>query len=658
MGIGAVITAKRRRRLIEVAFPLEEVSAHSRREKNVRHGHISTLHIWWARRPLAACRAFIYASLVDDPEAESEREELLKEIADLASWSAVRHPSKVVRMKEDGGSGLTGAELLERARRRILDCNGGKPPKLLDPFAGGGAIPLEGLRLGCEVEASDLNPVAVLILKGTVEYPQKFGHPGSRPVPEYILKADEDDSQSSFTDGGLAEAYRRNPLATDVRYWGNWMLERAREQLAEFYPPDPDGSVPVAYLWSRTIPCPACNAEMPLIRQYWLARRPKRKVALKPVPDWDNNRVDFEVVEGSNVTGDPAQATSSRGDARCLLCQQVVKAARIRELGWEGRMRSTLTSVVLSGNESPGKRYRSDTPTDVHAYLVAADSLADLEQSDSGEFSLSPDEPIPFDPQNMKVRTYGMQSWKELFNDRQLLALTTFARLVGIVHGEMLNVGLDQEYAKAVATYLGLAVDRQANRGSTGAFWNAGGEKIEQTFARQALPMVWDYCEGNPFSGATGGFSGSLVWIEEAVVHCSAAADTLNTRTSVGIADASSIAAATSPNETVVTDPPYYDAINYAVLADFFYVWLKRSVGFLHSDLLGLPLTPKREQIVMNVYASNGARDGANRREEAKKRYVDGMADAFAAMGQSLKPGGLVGVVFAHTDPDAWSTPR
>ena len=169
------VTNIRRKRLIEVAFPLEEVSAHSRREKNVRQGHISTLHIWWARRPLAACRAFIYASLVDDPGNDAEREELLGEVADLASWDAVRHPDKVVRAKVDGGTGLTGTELLERARQRILDDNGGNPPKLLDPFAGGGAIPLEGLRLGCEVEASDLNPVAVLILRGTVEYPQKYG---------------------------------------------------------------------------------------------------------------------------------------------------------------------------------------------------------------------------------------------------------------------------------------------------------------------------------------------------------------------------------------------------------------------------------------------------------------------------------------------------
>ena len=242
--------SERRKRLIEVAFPLEEVSAHSRREKNVRQGHISTLHIWWARRPLAACRAFIYASLVDDPDNEAEREELLKEVADLASWDAVRHPDRVVRTKPDGGSGLTGVRLLERARQRILDDNGGKPPKLLDPFAGGGAIPLEGLRLGCEVEASDLNPVAVLILKGTLEYPQKYGQPNSRPAPEYIHQAAKDPSQGRFNDGDLTNAYRRNPLATDsaigaVGYW---------KRLARNLPSSTRRTPMAAYPW------PTCGA--------------------------------------------------------------------------------------------------------------------------------------------------------------------------------------------------------------------------------------------------------------------------------------------------------------------------------------------------------------------------------------------------------------
>ena len=243
----------RRKRLIEVAFPLEEVSSDSRIDKYRSAPHPQTLHPWWARRPLAACRAFIYASLVDDPDTGVEREDLLKEVADLANWDAVRHPERVVRAKADGGSGFTGAQLLERARRRILDCNGGKAPKLLDSFAGGGAIPLEGLRLGCEVEASDLNPVAVLILKGTVEYPQKYGQPNSRPVPDYILHANNDDLQATFVERGWEDSYKKNPLATDVWYWGSRTIDRVRRLLGSLYPAYEDGAKPVCYLWCRTI---------------------------------------------------------------------------------------------------------------------------------------------------------------------------------------------------------------------------------------------------------------------------------------------------------------------------------------------------------------------------------------------------------------------
>ncbi|HXH23062.1 MAG TPA: DUF1156 domain-containing protein [Dehalococcoidia bacterium] len=636
----------RRRRLIEVAFPLEEVSEHSRREKNVRHGHISTLHIWWARRPLAACRAFIYASLVDDPGEGPEREELLKEVADLASWDAVRKPDQVVRPREKGGSGLTGRQLLERARQRILDCNGGKPPRLLDPFAGGGAIPLEALRLGCEVEASDLNPVAVLILKGTVEYPQKYGQPNSRDVPKYIYLAADSGPQKGFFDGDLVAAYKKNPLATDVRYWGNWMLERARQELAQFYPPDPDGSVPVAYLWSRTVPCPNCGAEMPLIRQYWLARKDRKKVALRPVLDRAHNRVDFEVVEGPDVTGDPAEATTTRGDTVCLLCRQVAKGETIRRLSSEGKMGAALTAVVLEGRG--GKRYRADRPDDMASFAKATQELHERMARHSGDLSLVPDEPMPDIPDLVSGRGFGIKQWWQLFNARQLLALTTFARLVREAHAEMLACGLDADYAKAVATYLGLAVDKAADFGSTLCRLNAeGGRGVVDTFARQALPMVWDYAESNPFCTDGAG------WIS----YLSRSADALDglgfgLPTAVRIRDVREPRAPTL--DSIITDPPYYDAINYADLSDFFYVWLKRSVGALHTDLLSLPLTPKRDQVVMNVYANGNS--GGDRRAQAHRHYVKGMAQAFAAMRKSLIDGGLVGVVFAHTDPDAWST--
>ena len=502
----------------------------------------------------------------------------------------MRHPDKVVRTKEDGGSGLTGTALLERARQRILDCNGGRPPKLLDPFAGGGAIPLEGLRLGCGVEASDLNPVAVLILKGTVEYPQRYGQPDSRPVPDYILRAAENGSQSSFTDGDLAEAYRRNPLATDVRYWGNWILERAREELAEFYPPDPDGSVPVAYLWSRTVPCLNCGIEMPLIRQFWLARKVNKKVALQPVTDRESNSLDFRVVEGLDVTGNPSEATTSGGDTRCLLCRQVMKGPEIRQAGVEGKLSATLTAAVLTSTR--GKTYRSDSPVDWKAYQAAAERLRTLQIEDRGDMPLVPDEPIDRKTLGLRVDGFGFDQWSMLFNARQLLALTTFARLVGGAYAEMLKESLSTEYASAVATYLGLMVDRLANQQSTLSRWHPQNEQHLGLFASQTLSMVWDYPEAMPI-GDGGGSWASLLSGQLQALNAAVVSEDCPVVRQTDAAQSRSIV------QAIVTDPPYYNAIDYAGLSDFFFVWLKRSVGFLHSELLAMPLTPKKQQAIM-----------------------------------------------------------
>jgi adenine-specific DNA methylase len=666
-----LIGSKRRKRLIEVAFPLEEVSKHSRRDKNIRHGHVSTLHIWWARRPLAACRAYVYASLVDDPETDTERDELLREVADIASWDTVKSPHIVVRPRSEGGSGFTGTQLLERARSRILACNNGIPPRLLDPFAGGGAIPLEALRLGCEVEASDLNPVAVLILKGTVEYPQRYGRPLAHQragiqlrtgepatvggvnggVPAYIRVSGKSE-QSSFGETDAVAAYERNPLAEDVRYWGAWILEQARTKLATYYPPDPDGSMPVAYLWSRTVPCPSCTAEMPLIRQYWLARKDRKKVALEPVVDQGTRTVEFRIVEGTNVNGDPGEATTSRGDTRCLVCGQVVKASYIHQAGRDGNLGARLTAVVVNRAGELGKGYRAANRNDRAIFELAESKNNELADVDIEGMSAIPDEPLAYHPQYMLVREYGLDHWGKLFNARQQLTLTTFVRLVHEAHSAMLVAGLDANYAKAVATYLGLAVDRLADRGSTLCRWDASPkmEALQNTFGRQALPMVWDYAEGNPFGDAAGGFSTCISWIQlylELESFCPSGG-----LARAYLADARTQRASLS---LVVTDPPYYDAINYADLSDFFYVWLKRSLGFLYPDLLSLPLTPKRDQVVMNVYA-NGLDATGNRRENARQSYVDGMAAAFEAMHRSLEPGGVVGVVFAHSDQDAWAT--
>ena len=634
---------ERRRRLIEVAFPLDEVSAHSRKDPYLGSPHPHTLHRWWARRPLAACRAFIYASLVDDPENDAERDNLLKEVAELASWNAVRYPERVVREKKDGGSGMTGTELLARAHQRILDCNGGRSPKLLDPFAGGGAIPLEGLRLGCEVEASDLNPVAVLILYGTLQIPQQFGQTDSRPVPQYIHEAANDSSQFSLIGKELVNSYRRNPLAADVRYWGNWVLERARRDLADFYPPDADGNVPVAYLWSRIIPCPSCHSEMPLIRQYWLARVPNRRTALQPVIDRHKNRVDFEVVDGLDVIGDPAEATTSRGDTKCLLCGQVMKAAQVRQAAMEGKMSATLTSVVLANTNGKGKTYRADTAGDYDAFQRAAEKLQILCKDHDGLLPLVPDEPIDPNMLGLRVDAFGLDEWGKLFNPRQLLTMATFSRLVSEAYTVMLARGLSSDYAKAVAMYLGLAVGRLSSDHTTLARWNPSGQKAEGALGLQALPMVWDFAEINPWGGSVGDAHTAIELVSAAVDFSS---QTLPlTPANVYLRDARQ-----APDETfdlIVTDPPYYDAIDYAGLSDFYYVWLKRAIGPQNPGLLNLPLSPKNQQAIM----ASEKKDPV-----ARQRYVAMMSESFEAMSASLHIGGLTGVVFAHTDPDAWAT--
>ena len=616
------------------------MSAHSRREKNIRHRHISTLHIWWARRPLAACRAFIYSSLVNDPGNDREREELLREVADLASWDAIRHSESVVRSREDGGTGLTGVRLLERARQRILDSSGGRPPNLLDPFAGGGAIPLEALRLGCHVEASDLNPVAALILKATVEFPHKFAQADSRPVPGYVLNADQSKPQFKLTDGDLTTAYRRNPLVTDVHYWGQWLLQRARLELADYYPLDKDGRSPVAYLWSRTIPCPNCKADMPLIRQYWLARKRNKKVALTPIINSQDKSVCFKVTEGDDVTGNPGLATMRRGDSQCLLCRQVVKARAVREASKSVGLGATMTSIVINDKRRRGKSYRTSSPDDIATVNAASQKLFDLIDGDDSEFGIIPTESISPDTLGLRVDAFGLNDWADLFTKRQLLALSVFSRLVGTAKREMTNAGLDSEYSDAISLYLALGVGRLAAYNSTLTRWGNDDEGVTSTFVRQALPMVWDFSEANPIGSAGGSweslFTGQIASIPEIddIGSCRVLAR-----------DAS------EPPESaptiVVTDPPYYNAIDYAGLSDFFYVWLKRSIGDLFPSLFEMPLTPKTAQAIMPSERNDNA---------ARNHYIKKMSESFVAISSQLSESGIISIVFAHSNPDAWAT--
>jgi len=495
------------RRLIEVMFPIQEVSAQSRREKNIRHGHISTLHIWWARRPLAASRATALAALLPDPGDEDQRMKLAELIKRISPWEAVK----------DGD-----APAVEEARRLIREACGGKAPRVLDPFAGGGALPLEALRLGCEAYALDYNPVAVLLLKTVLELPQRFGRPSRRKIT---------------TEMGTEVEEEINPLAEEVRRWGEWVLEEAKKELAQFYPPDPDGSIPVGYIWARTVPCqnPSCGAEIPLMRQTWLAKKKDKKVALRMVPNRKERRVEFELVQGKGIDFDPGDGTVSRAVVRCPICGSRIDADTTRRLFREGKAGQRLIAAVLhhpDGSLSPagerarvrGKTYRLARERDLAVYRAAGATLEEKRDQLWAAWGIDPvpDEPLPpLETLGFRVQRYGLARWGDLFNARQKLALITFAELVRQAHREMLSQGLDPDFAKAATTYLALVLNRIADRCSVLARWDNGYEKIANTLNRQALPMVWDYAEVNPFSGSTGDWRSALEWVLEVIQHCS-----------------------------------------------------------------------------------------------------------------------------------------
>ncbi|HHV78172.1 MAG TPA: DUF1156 domain-containing protein [Firmicutes bacterium] len=605
---------------IETTFPVKAVSEQSAREKNIRHGHISTLHIWWARRPLAASRATIYAALTPEPKDEVERLARADFIAELSKWENSLNPYYV-----------------ERARREILAANGGTPPKVLDPFNGGGSIALEALRLGCETYASDLNPVAVLIEKATLEFPQRYGRPVIRkertPVGEMEREA--------------------NPLLEDVERWGDWVLEEARKEIGRFYPADSDGSIPVGYIWARTVKCqnPTCGAEIFLMRQTWLAKKENKQVALRIVPRGRN--VGFEIAEGQEIDFDPRQGTVARAKTICPCCGSGLTDKEVRRQFQEGRAGQRMVAVVLHHPNRQGKTYRVATEKDVEVFQEAERYVEQKrgELWDKWGFDPVPDEPTPKGggsgaERAFSVYNWGMTTWGDLFNPRQKLALITFADKVRQAQALMLAEGYEEEYARAVVTYLALGVDRLISYCSSLGYWHVSGEKMSPSMQRQALAMVWDYAELNPFSKATGDWKSALDWLLRVIEHCCQ----INTAPATVI-QASTTALPYSDNyfDAVVTDPPYYDNVPYSYLSDFFYVWLKRTVGDLYPELFATPLTPKSEEIVAYAHKEGGFEGG-------KKFFEEMIAKAFREIHRVLKPEGIAVIVFAHKTTDAWET--
>jgi len=610
------------KRLIEESFPVKEISAESAREKGIRHGHISALHIWWARRPLSASRATAYAALVPAPKNDEDWQKQRNFIIELSKWENTNNPA-----------------LIEKARADILKVNGGVPPIVLDPFGGGGSIPLEALRLGCETYSNDYNPVAVLIQKCTLEYPQKYGHRPKKKEAWGELSGSED-----------------NPLLADVKNWGQWVLEEAKKEIGKFYPPDPDGSIPVSYLWARTIPCqnPSCGAEIPLMRQFWLANKDKKKVTLFPYSE--ANRVKFRIVgDGYDKMPEkfnPEQGTVARAVATCLCCGSIVDAKTTRRLFQEGKSGELMTTVVLHTPGTIGKKYRLATETDFALFRKAESYLEEKVPILREQWGIEPvpDEQILKTPSNTmggtnRVLNYNMLKWGDLFNSRQKLALITFADTIRRAHGELVKKGFEKEYAKAVICYFSFLADKIASSSNRLSRWQPNGEKIADVFGRQALPMVWDYPEVNIITGASRSFSELFSDIlriisEESVIKNS------------GYVMQSSATSLSQPNnffDAIFTDPPYYDNVPYAYLSDFFYVWLKRTVGDLYPDLFATSLSPKKQEIVAYSNEPGGL-------DEGKKYFEDMLKKSFQEIYRVLKPNGVAIIVYAHKSTEGWES--
>ncbi len=664
------------RRLIEEAFPLKKVSTDSKHEKNVPHGRISSLHVWPARRPLAACRAVTIATLLPDPAdaprkikeeytrlcgsplPDKQREYLCNDlIASLTRWGDENGQGDWDR-KDKKGRWLN---KLRIARELIQMAYNGHPPKVMDMFAGGGAIPLEAMRLGCEVIANDYNPVAWFILKCTLEYPQRLAGK-TTPLPALTLDAQPE--------------LKKGDLAAHVRLWGQWVLENARKELAQYYPVV-DGKPTVAYLWARTIPCqdPQCGATVPLLKTLKICTKAEKtlrdtpenrersdflrlkktknqteviinsKRALKLCPDANTKRVRFEIVAPEKTT-DVGEPTMSGSTATCPFCGSQQPDDYIKRCGYDGKLKAQMTTVVYK--EEYGKEYRPPTQAEIDAAKIPQEVLKAI--ADEIPPGL-PDEPLPGKERHRAVGSqlpdYGFKTWSDLFTERQLLALMTFVKWTRAAQGTMEKVGYSPEWLEAISVYLACAFDRMLVFSSTLIPWISSTEAIGHTFVRYAFPMTWDFSEGAIPNEVRGGYQLCLKKILSSM-ETIRSAHTAITPNCV-ILRQSATDPIHSEAEAIITDPPYYDAIPYSDISDFFFVWLRRSLGDCFPEFLVNGLTPKQDELVQQHKTGERGRIG-------KEFYEKGMAESFQTASDSLCKGGRIVIVFAHKEPDAWET--
>ena len=659
------------KRLIEVDLPIKRISAHARREKSIRHGHISTLHIWWARRPLAACRAVICAALWIDPAdplcPQVFRDQAMKLILDFAKkavsdkdlgehcseenwakWNALVKQEEPLDSKNESHLNVlrfalldfiadfanwdnsTVKEYLETSRaltqaaHEALGGEKGTRPLVVDPFAGGGSIPLEALRIGADAFASDLNPIPFLLNKVLLEY-----------IPKY-----------------------RSKLSDEVRKWGQWVKEHTEKELEAFYPKDDDGAIPIAYLWARTIKCegPGCGTVIPMIRNLWVAKKDKKGVALRLIPNLKEKRIDIDIIErkehawvklgckNTAVSNPKFDGTIKRGSVTCPCCGFTTPVSSVRIQLREkhgGTNDALLLCVVTTKSDEKGRLYRLPTSKDYASLRKAAEEKTKLQNTIINNLSQIPTEPLP--PQGtlgFRVQLYGILQWGELFTNRQLLALTTLVKYVNQVSDKIDNKN-GVEFKSAVQTCLSFLVDKMSDKASSLCRWKCSAEYMAgNTFGRQALPMVWDFCEASIIGKVTGDIGSELDWICQMLTH---GTESLATQGRSERCSATNHPLSDDSVSCFFTDPPYYDAVPYADLSDFFYVWLKRSLPAQMAVYFKEELTLKDDECIVDAIKS---KDRAFFERTMSKAMMEGR--------RILSPSGIGVVVFAHKSTRGW----
>ena len=613
--------AAHRPKLIEVALPLAAINAEAAREKSIRHGHPSTLHLWWARRPLAAARAVIWASLVDDPSGydelaapddetdeqkaertnriDAERRRLFGILERLVKWENSNNP-----------------DVLAEARAEIDRCFPDGPPPILDPFAGGGAIPLEAQRLGLTALAGDLNPVAVLINKAMIEIPPRFA--GMPPVHPDI-------------DTTLTTWERAQGLAADVEAYGRWIRDEAQRRIGHLYPdatgPDGENLTPIAWIWARTVesPDPSWSGHVPLVASWILAKKPgKPKVWIEPIIDRHAMTINYAIREGGEPTH---ERTCSGGKGTCLATGAAIPASYIKAESHAGRMGHELIAVVADAEL--GRQYLVPTPPESVSTLAAHPRW-------------KPEVALPDRGLGFRVQAYGFDEWWKLFTPRQLIALTTLSDLLGEtaerVKSDARRTGLLEDgvrlrdsgrgthaYADAVVTYLAFGISRLADMCNAFCRWESSRTQVRNLFTRQAISMIWDFAENNVFNDAGGDFGTSLGSVVRALQRLPATCAGL-----VAQRDARAHVQGAS-GSVISTDPPYYDNVGYADISDFFYVWLRKNLSTVWPDEFSTMVTPKAEEMIADPGRHGGPAG-------AKEHFESGMAEFMKALTTSVTP--------------------